>query len=400
VAIKSSDIAISVSGVDKTFKLPHEKYSSLKQNALHMFTKRSYSKFEALNDISFDVKRGEFFGIVGRNGSGKSTLLKILAGIYVPTKGKVKISGSLSPFIELGVGFNPELTARDNVFLNGAILGLTRKEINEKFDEVIAFAELEKFVDQKLKNFSSGMQVRLAFSIAIQAQSEILLVDEVLAVGDSSFQKKCFDVFRRLKKEGRTIVFVTHDMANVQEFCDRVLVIGNSKKLALTGPDQAAELYNRLNAENDLKEMAELDERSRWGSGEVRVKGLEFLDAKDQPSRILKTGEKTTVRVELETTEAARPILIGFAFYQADGTHIAGPNSDGIKVMSSSRFVEFSIQQLPFVEDTYYMTVAIFDEKGDATLDYIDKGFSFAVSGLKRTFGNMMLFGKWHSSDD
>ncbi len=394
----SEKIAISVKDVSKAFRLPHERYTSLKQNAMHLFAKRSYSDFRAVETVSFDVKQGEFFGIVGRNGCGKSTLLKMLAGIYVPSKGSIHVHGSLSPFIELGVGFNPELTARENVFLNGAILGLHRKEIESRFDEIIGFAELEEFVDQKLKNFSSGMQVRLAFSIAIQAQSEILLVDEVLAVGDSSFQKKCFDVFRRLKKEGRTIVFVTHDMANVQEFCDRVLVMNNGKQLAITGPDQASDLYQRLNAENELKEMDQLDERNRWGTNEVAIGSVEFLDGKHQPSRVLKTGQPMTVRIQLEPTTAKLPLLVGLAFYQADGTHVAGPNSDGQAITTQSQTIEFTLDRLPFVEDTYYATVALFNKSGDITYDYIDKGFSFVVSGTKRSFGNMAVFGEWRSN--
>src|SRR6185312_8467854 len=181
----------------------------------------------ALKDISFEVKKGEFFGIVGRNGSGKSTMLKILAGIYQPTKGGVQKSGKLVPFIELGVGFNPELSGRENVFLNGALLGFSRKEIAAMYDEIVAFAELEKFMDQKLKNYSSGMQVRLAFSIAIRAKSDILLIDEVLAVGDASFQQKCFDYFYKLKQDKRTVVFVSHDMGAVERFCDRAVLIDN-----------------------------------------------------------------------------------------------------------------------------------------------------------------------------
>jgi lipopolysaccharide transport system ATP-binding protein len=393
----AKEVAISVKGVGKSFKLPHERYTSLKQSALHLFTKRTYSKFTAVKNVSFEVQRGEFFGIVGRNGCGKSTLLKMLAGIYVPTQGTIQINGSLSPFIELGVGFNPELTARENVYLNGAILGLHRREIDERFEEIIGFAELEEFVDQKLKNFSSGMQVRLAFSIAIQAQSEILLVDEVLAVGDSSFQKKCFDVFRRLKKEGRTIVFVTHDMTNVQEFCDRVLVMSEGKKLALTGPDQASDLYHRLNSESDLEEIDQLDERSRWGDGQVTIKSVEFLDKTGKANRVFKTGEPLTVRVELNESPKDLKLLVGLAFYQADGTHMAGPNSAEAKLTSQQGFIEYQLDKLPFVEDTYSVTVALFDPTGGKTYDYIDKGFSFAVGGLKRTFGNTALFGTWSS---
>ena len=393
-----STTAIEVIGVGKTFKLPHERYSSLKQTALNVFTKKSYSRFKALQDISFEVKTGEFFGIVGRNGSGKSTLLKMLAGIYIPTTGRVKINGALSPFIELGVGFNPELSARDNVFLNGAILGLTRQQIEEKFNEIIHFAELEEFVDQKLKNFSSGMQVRLAFSIAIQAQADILLVDEVLAVGDSAFQKKCFDVFRRMKKEGRTIVFVTHDMSNVLEFCDRVLVIHDSKTLAITGPDQAADLYNQLNSKDALEEMAELSDNKRWGSREIQIKNVEFIDSSGKQSRYLKTGEPFEMKIELEKLkEISGNIMIGLAFFEADGTHIAGPNSTDTKIAADASSVTYRIDKLPFIDGNYATTVAIYDTTGDKTYDYIDKGFTFSVSGKTRGFGITTLFGKWDS---
>ena len=198
--------AVRIDAVHKRFRLPHQRYSTLKERALHPFASRTYDELHAVNDVSVDIAPGEFFGIVGRNGSGKSTLLKILAGIYVADEGEVAVTGRLSPFIELGVGFNPELTARENVMINGIMLGLTRKQARERFDEIIAFAELEDFVDLKLKNYSSGMSVRLGFAVAIQVDADILLVDEVLAVGDAAFQQKCFEQFQALKDAGRTIV--------------------------------------------------------------------------------------------------------------------------------------------------------------------------------------------------
>lgn len=398
---KSKNIAISVHGISKTFKIPHERYNSLKQNAIHLFSsgRRSYKKFEAVKELTFDIYEGEFFGIVGRNGSGKSTLLKMLAGIYVPNTGRVKINGALSPFIELGVGFNPELSAHDNIYLNGAILGLTRKEIAAKFDDIISFAELEEFVDQKLKNYSSGMQVRLAFSIAIQAQSDILLVDEVLAVGDAAFQKKCMDVFSRLKKEGKTIVFVTHDMSNVEKFCDRVLVVENGKPLGLVGPNQASNIYSQLNAESSLREMEELKSQSRWGSGEVRIKHVTVMDAKGKTTPVLRTGDAATIRIELEDFKPGIPILVGLAVYASDGMHLAGPNSKQAK-LTSRRFVDFTIDQLPLTEGNYELTVAIFGVKNETNpYDYIDRGFNFAVIGLKRELGAIALFGDWSSHE-
>ncbi|HEX8974753.1 MAG TPA: ABC transporter ATP-binding protein, partial [Patescibacteria group bacterium] len=224
-----SNIAIQINNVSKTFKIPHEKITSLRGAAVSVFKKKSYEEFKALDDVSFEIKKGEFFGVIGRNGSGKSTLLKILAGIYKPTKGKVKVSGLISPFLELGIGFNPELSGRDNIYLNATVLGLSKKEIDEKFDSIVAFSELKRFIDQKLKNYSSGMQVRLAFSVSIHANREILLMDEVLAVGDTNFQSKCLTEFNRYKEMGKTVILVTHDIATVQRYCDRALLLRNGK---------------------------------------------------------------------------------------------------------------------------------------------------------------------------
>jgi ABC-type polysaccharide/polyol phosphate transport system ATPase subunit len=241
------DIALAVKHVSKDFKLPHERKSTLKEWVLH-FHKPKFERLHALHDIDFEVKRGEFFGIVGRNGSGKSTMLKIIGGIYQPSKGSVTINGTLTPFIELGIGFNPELTGRENVYLNGAILGLTRREINAKYTEIVEFAELARFMDQKLKNYSSGMQVRLAFSIAIRAHNDILLIDEVLAVGDAAFQAKCLNFFQQLKDDPtKTVIFISHDMEAVRRYCDRALMIEDSKAIIQGNTGKVIDEYLKAN---------------------------------------------------------------------------------------------------------------------------------------------------------
>lgn len=251
-----NNIAISVKGVSKNFKLPHEKNSSIKSAVINFYKrKRTFEKQEVLKDVSFDIEQGEFFGIVGRNGSGKSTLLKMLAEIYVPSQGKIEIKGKLTPFIELGVGFNPELTGRENVYLNGALLGFSRKEILGMYDEIVTFAELEKFMDQKLKNYSSGMQVRLAFSIAIRARSEILVLDEVLAVGDAAFQKKCIEHFTLLKAAKQTVVFVSHDMDSVRKYCDRVAWIDKGILRDIGKPKDIIPQYMELFVTNEQTEQ-------------------------------------------------------------------------------------------------------------------------------------------------
>jgi ABC-2 type transport system ATP-binding protein len=237
---------ISVKNVSKKFVIAHERENSLKRTLLNFWKKKTYEEFYALKDVSFEINRGEFVGIIGRNGSGKSTLLKILAGIYSPTSGNVIVDGTISPFLELGVGFNGELSGRDNIFLYGAVLGLSKKEIESKFKEIVEFAELSKFIDMKMKNYSSGMYVRLAFSVAIQSRAPILLVDEVLAVGDANFQAKCFDVFERYKKEGKTVVLVTHDMGAVEKWCDRCVLLEEGIVKENGKPNTIILKYNKI----------------------------------------------------------------------------------------------------------------------------------------------------------
>ena len=240
-------VAVSIENVSKTFRLPHQQYSTLKERALHPFRSTEYDELHAVKDISLEIAEGEFFGIVGRNGSGKSTLLKCIAGIYGVDQGRISIAGRLSPFIELGVGFNMDLTARDNVVINAIMLGISRREAKSRFDHVIDFAELGEFVDLKLKNYSSGMLVRLAFATAIQVDAEILLIDEVLAVGDAAFQQKCFEEFFRLKREGKTIVFVSHDMYSVERFCHRAMLMERGDMVQIGDPREIGRAYHKLN---------------------------------------------------------------------------------------------------------------------------------------------------------
>lgn len=238
--------AIEVKNLQKSFKLPTEKAAGLKQALFNRLRGvKGYRRQEVLKNVSFSVEEGEFLGIVGRNGSGKSTLLKLLAGIYVPDKGKIKSRGNIVPFIELGVGFNPELTGRENVYLNGALLGFSNAEVDQMYDEIVDFAELSDFMEQKLKNYSSGMQVRLAFSIAVKARGDILILDEVLAVGDAGFQEKCRKYFEELHGK-QTVILVTHDMANVEKFCDRAILIENGEILAAGKPKKIVKEYNKI----------------------------------------------------------------------------------------------------------------------------------------------------------
>lgn len=253
-----NNIAVKIDHVSKSFRLPTEASTSLRTTMVNYFRGiKGYKEQHILKDISFDVKKGDFFGIVGKNGSGKSTLLKIISQIYAPEKGAVTVNGNLVSFIELGVGFNPELTGRENVYLNGALLGFSKKEMDELYDEVVAFSELEEFMDRKLKNYSSGMQVRLAFSIAIHSDSEILLLDEILAVGDEAFQAKCNDYFLQLKEEGKTVILVTHDMGSVKKYCNKAVLIDDGEVKVIGSPDDVANQYSLDNFARVISDKAE-----------------------------------------------------------------------------------------------------------------------------------------------
>jgi ABC-type polysaccharide/polyol phosphate transport system ATPase subunit len=305
--------AVSVAHVSKAFRLPHQQYHTLKERVLHPFRSNTFDVLQAVDDVSIEIAPGEFFGIVGRNGSGKSTLLKCLAGIYDIDSGEVHVRGRLSPFIELGVGFNFDLTARDNVLINAIMLGLSRKQARERFDDIIAFAELEEFVDLKLKNYSSGMMVRLAFSVAIQVDADILLIDEVLAVGDAAFAQKCFDEFHRLKKARRTIVLVTHDMGAVQRFCDRAMLLDRGRMIELGDPAMIARRYNELNFGRTVHELRG-DEREGGARPEARpaeIVDAWFEDLAGQRIAAIGHGEECCVCMEVHFHESFEDPIFG-----------------------------------------------------------------------------------------
>ncbi len=293
----SAPPAVIVADLSKSFKLPHQQYSTLKERVLHPFRSTTYDVLEAVKGLSFEVGEGEFFGIVGRNGSGKSTLLKCLAGIYRTDTGVAEVRGRLSPFIELGVGFNPDLTARENVLINAVMLGLSRREAASRFDHIIEFAELAEFVDLKLKNYSSGMHVRLAFAVAVQTDADVLLIDEVLAVGDAAFQQKCYDEFERMKRAGKTIVLVTHDMSAVQRFCHRAMLLERGDMLEIGTPERIARRYNELNFGTLVHRPGD----GRFGDqAEAEIKEAWFED--DDGQRVQNVEQGAPVSMCMEVT--------------------------------------------------------------------------------------------------
>lgn len=375
------NVAIRVDRVSKDFKLPHEKMTSIKSIIINFYKrKRTYEIQQALKEVSFDVRKGEFFAIVGRNGSGKSTMLKLLAGIYVPNNGSVTVNGLLTPFIELGVGFNMELTGRENVYLNGALLGFNRKEMNKMYKDIVEFAELEKFMDQRLKNYSSGMQVRLAFSIAIRAQSDILLLDEVLAVGDLAFQKKSLNHFKQLKKQKKTVVFVSHDMESVEEFCDRGILLEDGViKFAGTAAQVSKEYTSLFEGGKKVKKRVKAKPNSRIphkrpGNGHARIDDVDIKADKDE----IQVDVRATVHNDIEK------LVYGFHITDSNRGEIVGLDNrllkkSDIENLKAGSKIQFSWKiQNVFSNGDYYIDLTFADES-DTMVDIFSEAGFFTV---------------------
>lgn len=309
-------LAIEARELEKTFRIPTHRIDSFKERVARPFASRDYRLLRALDGVSFDIRKGEFFGIVGRNGSGKSTLLKLLASIYRADTGTIRMAGRLAPFIELGVGFNQDLTARENVVLNGVMMGLTPAETRSRVGAVIEFAELDEFIDLKLKNYSSGMLVRLAFSTMLEADADVLLIDEVLAVGDAAFQQKCTDAFHKMKAHGKTIVLVTHSMSTVEEYCDRAMLLDSGKIQQIGDPTEIGMRYLRLNFERGA-EVAGIETPA--SSGDLRIITAQVENAAGEVLTTVEQGEEIHFRVELEILRDVAGLEVGFVLANADG---------------------------------------------------------------------------------
>ena len=314
-----SDAAVTVAGVSKSFRLPHEEVHTLKERVLHPMRRRSYDELHALRDISFEVEAGEFFGIVGRNGSGKTTLMKCLAGIYRADEGEIWARGRIAPFIELGVGFNPDLTARDNVLINAVMLGLSPAEARERYGSIVEFAELERFTELKLKNYSSGMHVRLAFAVMVHVEADVLLIDEVLAVGDSAFQRKCHDALMAARGEGRTILLVTHDMNAVQRFCDRALLVDDGELVTLGDPRTASRRYEELNMARYGRAAGPAP---HGGDGSAAILDTWVEDEAGERVQTVAHGSQVRVRMEIELRADAVHPAFGFVVSDEQGRMI------------------------------------------------------------------------------
>jgi ABC-type polysaccharide/polyol phosphate transport system ATPase subunit len=385
--------ALAAQDLHKRFRIPEERRHTLKERALHPLRRTRHEELHALKNISFAVAPGEFFGIVGRNGSGKSTLLKCLAGIYRADGGRIWCNGRMSTFIELGVGFNPDLVAYDNVALNGIMLGLSPREARARYKKVIEFAELEEFEDMKLKNYSSGMHVRLAFSVAIQVDADILLIDEVLAVGDAAFQQKCFDVFNRMREEGRTIVFVTHDMGAVTRFCHRAMLLERGEMVSIGDPRDVADRYLEIAFGRRVGYQDADVGRARMGDGSARVRELWLGDNREEGRAVAPQSEPLTLKVLVRFNAAVLDPAVSLTLLNEQRQPVVvattAEDHDQSGVFHADEWAVFGFSFHNMLAPGRYHPVVTITHRGEG-LDVIDRfagGLSFVVSGMTASGG-------------
>lgn len=396
--------AIVVDQVWKKFRLYHEKNQYLKA-AVTQGRRAKYEDFWALQNVSFEIPHGEAFGIIGSNGSGKSTLLKCLAGILTPDQGTLTSHGRVAALLELGAGFHPDLSGRENVALNGAILGMTRREIENKFDDIVGFAGLEQFIDTPVKNYSSGMVVRLGFAIAINVEPEILIIDEVLAVGDEEFQQRCFQKIEQFRREGRTIIFVSHGLSQVSQFCHRALWLEKGKVQTIGPAYEVVSEYTGAAHHVEHVESSDISDEplDRWGTGEVRITKVVMSSVDGRDTSTFESGKPFSVRVEYEINSPVSELVVGLRITHLHGFNVFGSNTKrrGLTIPTDSikGVVDFIVDSLPILEGTFDLTVDISDYAEVNPYDHIEKGFRFNViqSG---TFdeGVTRIDGIWHLS--
>jgi ABC-type polysaccharide/polyol phosphate transport system ATPase subunit len=390
------DIAVEVSGVSKRFRLYHERNQSLKA-AFMRGGRAKYDEFWALKDVGLQIPAGKTFGLIGHNGSGKSTLLKCLAGILVPDKGSIAVHGRVSALLELGAGFHPELSGRDNVYLNGSILGMSKKQIDRSLDGIVAFAGLEEFIDTPVKNYSSGMYVRLGFSVAINVDPEILMVDEVLAVGDESFQRKCMEKFADFRAEGRTVVIVSHALETMRTMCDEVAWLDHGVLKGVGRPQDLVDEYVGGTHEDRVGGSAG---GTRWGSGEVTIQSVELLSG-GGPTSHVPTGADVTLRMHWTAEHPIEEPIFGIAVHTLEGVHVTGPNTRDIGLstgtVSGEGHMDLRIPQLMLTPGTYELTVAVFDKNHVNAYDHRARVLRFDVAPGRPSerYGVVSLGGSW-----
>jgi lipopolysaccharide transport system ATP-binding protein len=406
--------AVVVAGLTKEFAIPHERRTTLFENVKGIFTPNTYEKFTALKNVTFTVNRGDSLGIIGENGSGKSTLLKIIANILRPTSGRVTVAGKITPFLELGVGFQPDMTVRENIEIYSTIMGLSNKEISKNIGSVLEFAGLARFEDAKLKNLSSGMTVRLAFATAIQSKPDILIVDEVLAVGDIEFQQKCYDTFDRYRAEGITIIFVSHDLNAIGRFCNKALLLKHGNMIACGNVNDVIDNYVYGAGSGDVDQVGAVPGQTagrKTGAGDspgekwalrcnrkVEITGVKAFDKFGNSNSNFISADPMTIRVDFEAKEEVGDLVFGLAIYNESGIHCYGTTTAfkgcPIPHISGRHQIDFIVERLPMLEGRYNVTVSA-ASSANVACDRRDHIFSFVVHNNTQDLGLFNVPCRW-----
>jgi ABC-type polysaccharide/polyol phosphate transport system ATPase subunit len=422
---------VRIEHVSKRFTLHHERPRSLQELFLNVLRlKRTPSKEEywALHDVSLEIHEGEMVGIIGENGAGKSTLLKLLSHIIEPSSGQITVEGRLSALLELGAGFHPDLTGRENIYLNGSIIGLSKARIDRIFDNIVGFAEMERFIDIPVKHYSSGMYMRLGFSIAVHVEPDILLVDEVLAVGDQSFQIRCLDRIQEMKRQGVSIVLVTHNLDAVRTMCSRAVWLDEGQVQAEGAVDRVLEQYLAQVYAEDEQSLLQADSAQRatrppvrraagpngggpgdsqdalwrWGTREGEIVAVELLDGRGEERRVFRTGETFVVRIHFDAHKRIEQPQFGLALYHASGFHLSGPNTVfsglDIEAIEGQGYVEYVIERLPLLEGTYLLSVSLYDHEGVHAYDFHHQAYTFRVrpsTAIRERYGTFFIPADW-----
>lgn len=402
----ADDVAIQLENILVRYRVPHERYATLKEHTIRLLQRRvQYDDFLALRDVSLTVRRGEVVGIIGRNGAGKSTLLKVIGRVLRPTRGRVMVRGRLAPLLEFGAGFHPELTGRENIFLNGAILGFSRAEMQAKFDRIVDFAELREFIDAPLRTYSSGMVARLGFAVATDIEPDVLIVDEVLSVGDAAFQQKSAERMQSFRANGTTILLVSHNLALVEAMCDRAIWLDRGRIVAEGSASSVVRQYRGGDERVEAKRLAAAagpTPAQRWGSGLIEIVAVRLKNARGEATTIFETGDTLVLEMDYLAHAAIPAPIFGMAIHRHDGVHITGPNTAfaglTLPTLEGCGTVTYTVPYLPLLEGLYHISVAVVNHNDTEMFDYHDRCYPFRVvpnGQVRERYGMMTLQGTW-----
>jgi ABC-type polysaccharide/polyol phosphate transport system ATPase subunit len=400
------DVVIQLENILVRYRVPHERYATLKEHTIRLLQRRvQYDDFLALNNVSLRVRRGEVVGIIGRNGAGKSTLLKVIGRVLRPTRGRVMVRGRIAPLLEFGAGFHPELTGRENIFLNGAILGFSRAEMQAKFDRIVDFAELREFIDAPLRTYSSGMIARLGFAVATDIEPDVLIIDEVLSVGDAAFQQKSAERIQSFRASGTTILLVSHNLALVEAMCDRAIWLDRGRIVAEGNAASVGRKYRGDDTRAEAKRLAESAGPSlnqRWGTGLIEIVAVRLKNGNGEATTIFETGDTLVLEMDYLAHAPIPSPIFGMAIHRHDGVHITGPNTAfaglTLPTVEGRGTVTYTVPYLPLLEGLYHISVAVLNYNDTEMFDYHDRCYPFRVIAngrVRERYGMMTLQGEW-----